>query len=204
MNFKKTVILMLLLSCLLLHARDVNTEIFQRIAEHVPEGKVLTITDFRGNHATEFTRGLISYLRTHKRVDFVDYDIHRMVLGENLRYSEPVFDDRFTESIPRLTAPDVGIIGSANLQRSNFLFKQREHLDFELNLVELSTGLIIANINDRIQVRYNPPILLLVILIALILGVARWIIYLKNGYKVMFIMSITLFLIAVVIVWYVL
>ncbi|MCL2065237.1 MAG: hypothetical protein FWG98_12840 [Candidatus Cloacimonetes bacterium] len=185
-------------------ARASMTDVFQNIADQIPEGKVITITDFQGNYAEEFTNDLINYIQMHKNVSFVDYDIHRRVLETQSMYSEPVFDDKFTDTMPRLISPDIGIFGSANLQRSNLLFKQKEHFDYEINLVELSTGLILVRQNDRIQVRFNPPILLLIILIALIIAVARWVIHLKNGYNVRLIISIAMGIITLIVVWYVL
>jgi len=187
-----------------LFAREINTDIFRRIAEHIPENQVLTITDFKGNYASEFTRALMSYLQVHRNISFIDFDIHRMVLEEQIRFSEPVFDDKFTDEMPRLISPDIGIIGSANQQRSNVLFKQREHLDYEINLVDLNTGLILLNLNDRIQTRYNPPLLLLGIMIVLILAIARWIIHLKKGYNVFTVICIASFFVVLIIVWYLL
>ena len=204
MSLRQIILAFFLFSSLLLIARESMTDIYQKIAENIPENKILTITDFKGNYADEFTRGLVSYIQANKNVSFVDYDIHRLVLEESMRYSDPVFDDRFTDAMPRLTSPEISIFGSANLQKSNILFKQREHFDYEVNLVELNTGLILVNINDRMQVRTNPPILLLIILIALIIAVARWIIHLKNGYNVRLIMSIAMGVITLIVVWYVL
>jgi hypothetical protein len=195
-------VLFLLFACLF--AREINTDIFRRIVEHVPEGKVLTITDFRGNYATEFTKAMMSYLQVHRNISFIDFDIHRMVLEEQMRFSEPVFDDKFTDEMPQLISPDIGIIGSANQQRSNILFKQREHLDYEINLVDLNTGLILLNLNDRIQTRYNPPLLLLGIMIVLILAIARWIIHLKKGYNVFIVICIASFFVVLIVVWYLL
>jgi len=199
---KILLILFLLSTCLF--AREINTDIFRRIAENVPEGQVLTITDFRGNYAAEFTRALMSYLQVHKNISFIDFDIHRMVLEEQIRFSEPVFDDKFTDEMPRLISPDLGIIGSANQQRSNVLFKQREHLDYEINLVDLNTGLILLNLNDRIQTRYNPPLLLLGIMIVLILAVTRWIIHLKKGHNVFTVICVASFFVVLIVVWYML
>ena len=204
MKFKTIILIFFLISNIFLSARETMNDIYQRVTESIPEGKVLTVTDFKGNFADEFTRDLISYIQENKNVSFVDYDIHRLVLEESLRYSEPIFDDKFSDGIPRLTSPDISIIGSANLQKSHFLFKQREHFDYEINLVELSTGLILLNINDRIQIRYNPPILLLIILITLIIVVARWIIHLKNGYNFLVVISAAMGLITLIVVWYVL
>ena len=200
----KKLLLVLLFFCVSLYAREINTEIFRRIAEHVPENQVLTITDFRGNIASEFTGALMSYLQIHKNISFVDYDIHRMVLEEQIRFSEPVFDDKFTDTMPQLISPDIGIIGSANQQRSNILFKQREHLDYEINLVDLNTGLILLNLNDRMRTRYNPPLLLLGIMIVLILAIARWIIHLKKGHNVFKVICVASFFVVLIIVWYML
>ena len=197
-------LILFIVSALSLSARETMIDVYQRIADHVPEGKILTITEFKGNFADEFTKDLISFIQANKNVSFVDYDIHRRVLEESMRYSEPVFDDRYSDAMPKLISPEISIIGSANRQKSNFIFKQKEHFDYEINLVELSTGLILVNINDRIQLRYNPPIILLIILIALVVALARWIIHLKNGYNVLLIVSIAMGLISLIVVWWVL
>jgi len=178
--------------------------IYETIVNQIPSDKVLTITEIKGSYSEEFTRGLKSYLNDNTNIQLVDYDIHKMALEESLRYAEPVFDNRFNETMPRLTTPEISIIGSANLQKSNFIFKQKEHFDYEIILVDLSTGLILANINDRVQMKYNPPILLLFILITLIIAVSRWIIHLRKGYNVLLILSFALGLITLIVVWFLL
>jgi len=201
----KRILIVLFLFCSLhLYSSEAISDIYQKISVYIPEGKVLTVTEMKGNFSDEFVKGLISYLQENRNISFVDYDIHRQVLEESLRYSEPVFDDKYSDTMPRLLSPDISIIGSANRQRSNFVFKQKVHFDYEINLVEISTGLIIVNINDRILLKHNPPILLLVILIALVIIVARWVIYLKNGYNVLLIISVAMGLVTLIIVWYIL
>ena len=178
--------------------------IYKKISEQIPDNKVLTITEIKGNYAEQFTLELKSYLNDNTNILLVDYNIHRLAIEESLRYAEPVFDSRFNENIPKLTTPEISIIGSANLQKSNFIFKQKLHFDYEINLVDLSTGIILVNVNDRIKVKNNPPILLLIILIALIIAVARWIVHLKNGYNVLLIFSIAIGLITLIVTWYLL
>ena len=169
-----------------------------------PDEAVYTVTDFRGNYANEFTTQLINDLRTKKNIQFVDYDDQKMVLHEMLKYTEPVFDGKHSDGMPNFVSPDYMIRGSANLQKSNILFKQKQHLDYELNLFELSSSLNLLNVNERIRYRYNPPILLLIILIVLILGIARWMIYLKRGYNVKSIIIASMLLVTVILVWWVL
>ena len=188
----------------LLHPRETMTDIYQRIADNIPDNKVLTISEFKGNYANEFTREMLSFIIERKNISFVDYNIHRLVLEESLRYAEPVFDDKYNDTMPNLISPDIAIFGSANIQKSNFIFKQREHFDYEVNIVELSTGLILANLNDRIQVKYNPPIILIIVLITLIILVARWVIYKQNGYHILVIVSVAMGLITLILVWFIL
>lgn len=204
MMIKRNYLILFLVLTSILLAKDKNSNYYEAIARQIPQGKVLTITEFRGNYADEFTRNLISNLKNRSDISFVDYDIHRKVLEESLKYSEPVFDKKHSSGMPVLTSPDLGIIGSANMQKSNFLFKQKEHLDFNVNIVDLNSGVIILNVNERIQMKKNPPILLLIIVILLIIAVSRWIIFLKNGYSVLFITSFAMFLITLIIVWYLL
>jgi len=169
-----------------------------------PSDKIYTVTEFSGNYADEITLQLINALRTKKNIQFVDYDDQKMVISESLKYSEPVFDGKYSDSMPNLSTPDYMIHGTANLQRSNLLFKQKEHLDFMINLTDLSTGITLLNISERIQYRYNPPILLLITVLVLILAIARWIIYLKRGYNVMYIIIAAMLLVTLIVVWWVL
>ena len=202
MYSKNILFILAILLYVALFARSDRADIYTQIGEKIPQDRVVTITEFKGNFSQEFTRELISYLVNIRNITVVDYDIHKMVLDENLRYSEPVFDDKYSDALPSLVSPDISIFGSANRQKSNFLFKQREHLDYEINLIEINTGIIIFSKNDRIIARYNPPILLLIILILLILAVARWYIHLKKGYNVRHVLIIAMSLITLIIVWY--
>jgi hypothetical protein len=195
------IILLITTTVLLSEKRSLITS---DILQNLPHDKVYTITEFKGNYAPEFTRELIQILRSEKNITFVDYDIHRMVLDENLRYAEPVFDDKYSEGIPSLISPDISIIGSANRQKSNIIFKQKEHLDYDITFIELATGIILDNINGRVQVRYNPPILLLIFVIALVLLIARWIIYLQRGYNVRAIVVCAMAVVTFIVVWYLL
>ena len=201
MSIKKIGIILFLFILGVLFAKESQISVFDQIADRIPSTKVVTITDFKGNFAEEFSKELISFL-VNRNFLVVDYDLHKMVLDENIKYSEPVFDDKYSDSLPNLVSPDIAIFGSANRQRSNFLFKQREHLDFEVNLIEINTGIIIYSTNDRIVARYNPPILLLIILIVLILAAARWFIYLKKGYNVRYVLISAMTLITMIIVWF--
>jgi hypothetical protein len=201
---KKSIFLILLFVTVSLHAKPDKDRLYEQITANIPEGKVLTITEFKGNYAKEFTKELTQYIRESKEVYFIDYDIHKKVLDENIKYSEPVFDNKYSAAMPNLVSPDISIFGSANMQKSNFFFKRKEHLDYEINLVELSTGLILYNVNDRLRIKYNPPILLLIILIVLVLAVARWVIFLRRGYNVHYILFTAMLFITIIIVWYLL
>jgi hypothetical protein len=170
----------------------------------VPEGSVITITEFTGNHAHEFTQAFKSFVTTHESdIDIIDFDMQRAVLMESLRYSEPVFDDRFIDVMPSLRTPDVSLMGASNLQRRGFLLRRRQHLDFQVNLVEIQTGIILLNLSDRILISHNVPIVLLAILIALILGITRLIIHLRRGYNVFWFIVGALFIIVLIIVWFI-
>ena len=79
---KRNLLILLLVLTSFLQAKDKNTNYYEAIARQIPQGKVLTITEFRGNYADEFTRNLISYLKNRSDISFVDYDIHRKVLEE--------------------------------------------------------------------------------------------------------------------------
>jgi len=203
MNLKIKLLIILVLINTLLHAKDIDTAIFQRIIKEIPEGQVLTVSEFRGNFATEFTRDLKSYL-TQNNIRFTSETVQRTVLEERDRHSEPIHDGRLSE-FPSFTSPDLVIYGSAVLQHNrNFLFKQREHLDIEINIADLNTSLIILNLNERFIKRYNPPLLLLLIVVVLILTIARLIIHLKRGYNVFAVICVAMFLVALIVAWYLL
>ena len=199
---KKLFFILFVFFLCILEAKVDMVTIYEQIAEKIPATKVITITELKGNFADDFRRELTAYLVNTKNITVVDYDLHKMVLDENLRYSEPVFDDKYSDAMPQLVSPDISLFGSANQQKSNFLFKQREHLDYEVNIIEINTGIIIYSLNDRIITRYNPPILLLIILIVLILAAARWFIYLKKGYNVRYVLMGAMALITLIIVWF--
>jgi hypothetical protein len=183
---------------------DQLEESFEFMMSRLPQGSVVTITEFTGNFADEFTQGFKSFVTTHESdVNIVDFEIHRVVLLESLRYSEPVFDDRFADTMPSLRSPDISLMGSSNLQGRGFMLRRRQHLDFQVNLVEIATGIIILNHNERIIIRHNIPYLLLAILIGLILGVTRLIIHLRRGYNVFWFIAGALFLIVLIIMWFI-
>jgi len=196
-------LIILLLCFAFLNAKITMNSLYESIIAQFPEDKVYTITDFSGNYAKDFSQNLRATL-LRKNILYVDYDIHQKVLQETLKYSEPVFDDKYQQNMPSLITPEILISGNASLQKSNFLFKQKEHLDFQVTLIEMDTGLILRTTNDRVQFRYNPPILLLIIVIVLILAVARWVIYLKKGYNVRHIIVGAMLVVTVIVVWWML
>jgi hypothetical protein len=198
---KLALIILLALSSLLAAKVDMSG-IFEKVTQRIPDKKVVTITEFKGNYTEQFTQELLSYLINVTKTEVVDYERHKMVLEQNLLYAEPVFDDKYTDTLPNLVSPDIGIFGSANMQKSNFLFKRKQYLDYQINLIELATGVMIYSANDRVMIRHNPPIMLLIILIILILALARAISYMKKGYNVRYVIITAMALITVIIVWY--
>jgi cation transport ATPase len=103
-----------------------------------------------------------------------------------------------------MSTPDIIISGVINLQKRGIIFKKKQYLEYSLMFSDLKTSLILANLNDRILYNYNPPIILLIILIISILLFARWIIYLKKGYKIKNIIIITMTVITLILVWFLL
>ncbi|MCL1826865.1 MAG: hypothetical protein FWG20_02385 [Candidatus Cloacimonetes bacterium] len=202
MSIKNFILVLLLAFTTLLFAKVKIDSIFEKLGQRIPENKVVTITEFKGNYTEQFTQELLSYLINVKQTEVVDYERHKMVLEQNLLYAEPVFDDKYTDALPSLVSPDIGLFGSANMQKSNFLFKRKEHLDYQINLIELATGVMIYSDNDRIIAKHNPPILLLIVLIVCILALARAIIYMKRGYNVRYVIISAMSLITLIIVWY--
>jgi len=204
---KKVYILALITLCLLSCAKEPDlTKVYENIARKIqfPTDKVYTITDFSGNYGSRFANDLKNALIKRYAIRFVDYDNTKKVLQETLKYSEPVFDDKYSNTLPNLISPDIIIYGSANRQKSNFLFKQKEHLDFQLTISEMDTGIILYTTTDRFQIRYNPPIILLIIAIVLILAIARWFIYLKKGYNVRYVILSAMLILTIIIVWWLL
>jgi len=203
MKCMKLLTMLLMITSFLCAKETTMNSLYEDIVAQFPQGKIYTITDFTGNYAKEFTQDLRATLLT-KNVSYVDYDRHQMVLQETMKYSEPVFDDKYQQGLPNLVTPEIMIYGNANRQRSNFLFKQKEHLDYAVTLIEMDTGLILLTTNDRVQIRFNPPILLLIIVIVLTLAIARWIIYLKKGYNVRPVIVAAMLVITVIVVWWLL
>ena len=199
--FKKKFIIIIFLCVIVIWAKSDRETIYESFLEKIPRDKVVTIMEFKGNNANNFTKELMSFLINNNFI-VVDYEMHKMVLNENLKYSEPVFDNKYSDNMPNLVSPDIAIFGSTNRQKSNFLFKQKEHLEYEINLIEIATGYIIFSYHDRIVAKQNIPILLLIISILLILAVSRGIIYLKRGYNVQYVIVAAMVLITLIIVWY--
>jgi len=169
-----------------------------------PSEKIYSITEFAGNYGFEFAIGIKNALIKRHKVTFVDYDNTQKVLAETMKYAEPVFDDKYTNALPHLTSPDIIIYGSANRQKSNILFKQKEHLDYQFTVTELDTGIILYSHGDRVALRYNPPVVLLIIAIVLTLAIARWIIYIKKGYNVRYVIISAMLILTLIIVWWLL
>jgi len=187
-----TSIILLSFSISLLHAENNIFPSWNSIIEHISRGKILTFSEFKGNYANELAQELLLFLRDEQGYQVVDWDTEQTVYSKDqLRWNN------------RVIIPEIEIRCSAHKQKSNFIFKRQEHLDYELYFIEITTGKIIYNIHERIRTKLNPPIILFVFLFFLCVIFGGSIIYYHKGHGVKYLLSGSMSLILLIIIWFI-